>query len=104
MSDDNYIDLSGVPDDHRWCPEMKWHRPMVDENGINIFTLDQYIMTQMVLIDDDQVIKLDWYYVDAGADGHAIKTFDLAKKVLLQTMKMHQEQTLLKVERLGEKS
>lgn len=104
MSDpDNYIDLTGVPKDARWCPEMKYHTPMVEDNGIVIFSLGEYSMTQLAIEDNGQ-IKLDWFYVDVGTDGHAIRGFDLAKKVLLQTMKMHQKANLLRVERLGEKS
>lgn len=102
MREDNYIDLSGVSQEDRWCPEMKFHSPMITENGINIFSLEEYSITQMVIKDDDQQAKLDWFYVDTGADGHAIHGFHLAKKVLFQTMKMHQEVELLAVERLEE--
>lgn len=93
---DRHIDLTGIAGDDLWCPDIANYQEYVDVRGIVYFNLPPYSMTQMVTAQD----KLDWFYVDTGSDGHAVRTFDLARKVLEQTMRMAQVAELDELRRI----
>ena len=89
-----YLDLTGVDQDNLIVPGASDQRRWVEENGISIFSLPPYSMTQLVIAGN----KTDWFYVDTGEDGHGVRSFHRAKMVLEQTMKMHHEAELRQLE------
>ena len=89
-----YLDLVGIDEDDLLLPGVEDHRRWVDENGISIFNLPPYSMTQVIIAGN----KTDWFYVDTGQDGHCVRHFHQAKKVLEQTMRMHSEANLYQLE------
>ena len=95
-----YLDISNVEQDDLLLPDAEQHKRWVEEDGISLFNLPPYSMTQLVILGK----KRDFFYVDTGEDGHAVRTFDKAKMVLEQSMKWHQEATLRQLEIVKEQS
>lgn len=97
-----HIDSTGVEQEDLWRPNSKERLKYIDNDGILIFVLPPYIMTQMVI----GSIKTAWYYINIGDDGIAIRGFTQAKMVLEQTMEWHQEAQLRALEQVtkGEES
>lgn len=93
---DRYVDLTGVHLNDLLCPNLAQHQVGITTYGTVLFSLPPYSLTQM---GTDQG-KSDWFYVDTGGDGHAIRGFDKAKMVLEQTMKGCHEKELREVEKL----
>ena len=89
-----YLDLTGVDQDDLIIPGQNDHNRWVEENGVSIFNLPPYSITQLIIAGN----KTDWFYVDTGQDGHGVRTFHKAKMVLEQTMKMHHEASLRQLE------
>ena len=89
-----YLDISNVEQQDLLLPSAGEHLLWVERNGISLFNLPPYSMTQLVV----EGKKIDWFYVDTGEDGHAVRTFSQAKMVLEQTIKWHQEATLRQLE------
>lgn len=83
--------LSNVTEANLWHPDWDLHKTVINRDGIRFFTLDPFKMTQVVYRDaaTHDLIKSDWFYVDVGNDGIAVRGLHRARQVLNDTMLLY---------------